>query len=209
MITAKEEAITTKQQQTPKPLKQGHKCLGCLCDTKRSVVVIQLVFGIILNAVGIVVASLVGENEAPAYSIYDDDFDDLDSSNSYHHNNYYTTNANTIFYLVGIAIAVFVIVGAMTYNLWLVAMGILWSVIHAAFYITCVCREYHYDRFYTSSAEMQSDDNVRFPMEQVIVPIVIVGLLNYPQAMFIYEVMAGIMGPETYGERDSYYCCYV
>lgn len=148
-----------------------------------------------------------------AHTTHNDDFEDhLDVDNqendANHYNNYYATKANTIFYLVGIAIAVFVIIGAITYNIWLVATGILWSVIHAAFYIACACREYHY--YHSSAAfEAQRDENTRYLILQVIVPIAIVGFVNYPQAVFIYEVMAGIMGPDMYDEKEKYSCCCI
>ena len=164
--------------------KLGHKCCGCCCDTKRAVIIIQLIFGIVLNCVGIALSLF-------AVGIRVDDDPQLEEDLKK------AGKTNAIINGVGIAIAVIVIFGANMYNIYLVLLGILWTITQTVVNILLTYQAY------------QDSSNNSYPVVSAIIPIIVSLMLIYPHAVFIFEVHSGVMSVETYAAREEQSCCCV
>ena len=158
-------------------VKQGHKCCGVCCDTRRAVIIVNLV-NIGLTAIalfGIAFAKANVENIQNNADQIDDDelmatlegFNDLPLG---------TIIAVAILRIAASACGV---AGAYFYNIWLVGISALAYVLEFIF----------------SLIGLQIDGAV------------IAALFAYPHYFFIQEVRKGIMSKENYPNEEHSCCC--
>jgi len=161
--------------------KLGHKCCGCCCDTRRAVIIVEIVFGIFINILNIIfVISGMG------VEVVGDPYLEEDIKNA--------LKISAVFYGLGIGVAVFVMFGARIYNIWIVAIGLIWNIVQTICAIAI-------------NSQVFRDHDLTYPAYLAVIEVVIVLLIIYPKAMFIYEVHSGIMSPETYDREEQSCCC--
>ena len=175
--------------------KLGGKCCGCLCDYRKAVLIVMTMY-IFQQCLALVtyIATNVAMRKAP---IDDDDLVE------------FATRANrfaSLFVVFSLLTSAMALIGALRFNIWLVATNVIWIVtnfIVAIFYTAKVNDEMneHYD--YEDYGEASP---TRSPGLLVIHTIMMI-LLVYPQLGFIREVRLGIMSYDTYHTREAYSCC--
>ncbi len=145
-------------------------------------IIVEVVFGIFINILNIIyVISGMGVEIVGDPDLEQDIKEGLKIS--------------AIFYGLGMGVAVFVILGATIYNIWIVAIGLIWNVIQT------ICS-------LSLTSKVFRDNDLSYPAYLAVIEVVIVLCIIYPMIMFIYEVRSGIMSPATYA-REQHSCCCV
>ena len=175
--------------------KLGGKCCGYLCDYRKAVFIVMTMY-IFQQCLALVtyIATNVAMRKAPV------DDDDLVE---------FATRANrfaALFVVFSLLTSAMALVGALRFNIWLVATNVIWIVtnfIVAISYTAKINEEMneHYD--YEDYGEASP---TRSPGLLVVHTIMMI-LLVYPQIGFIREVRLGIMSYDTYHTREAYSCC--
>jgi len=171
--------------------KQGAKCCGCCCDYRRAVIVINIIFIIIgvMNILGTITNSQIIRN---GQDFNDDAVEDkLKDMNV----------LNSIFIGLGLAASIASLVGAVSYNIYLVAVNVVWMMIQ---YIASIIIT---EKSLNSMEDVTGKDYAT-PIPYYVVQLIITILFIYPHVGFINEVKSGIMSRETY-PREEYSCCCV
>lgn len=170
--------------------KQGARCCGFCCDYRRAVLIIACISA--LFSLGYLIFALVAPDVIPSVGVeYDDDeveeiLEDL-------------VKVGGILAGISLFANICAIIGAIKYNIYLVAVNALW--IFGNFVANTI-----------TSIEYANDINQTDPdtdlslVPNIIVSGVIACLLAYPHVGFIVEVKRGIMSFETY-PREEYSCC--
>lgn len=170
--------------------KQGSRCCGFCCDFRRAVIILGIIS--LLFNFGYFIFGIVAPDKIPSAGVeYDDDVteqvvDDL-------------IRVTTILSGVSLVCTICALVGAIKYNIYLVAVNVLWI------FGNFVART-------MTSIEYANDINQTNPEEElslipnVILSAIFAGLYMYPHVGFIHEVRQGIMSYETY-PREEYSCC--
>lgn len=178
--------LISAQREDLRGPKIGHSCCGCFCDTRRAVILVQLIFQIILGTLGVVVY-----NESTVYTNWTNDPNVVkDLEHAY--------QQNSIVIGVGILVGFIVIFGAITYRASLILLGIVWFMIQTAleiFFLYPVVKDLNYH----GSAAWTA----------LIGPIVWLLILIYPHIVFFFEIKKGVMSAETYPRERQSCCCNV
>lgn len=163
----------------------------CCCDYRRAVIVLAIIT-IVLGVAGIIgtVASSAFINTLP---VDDDDLVDIIRKSN---------QINAIFTGIGIVAAICALLGAMKYNIGLVAVNIVWLVL--SFIATTVVTVLAYKDL----DEQYEEENIQTPYPSFIVGAIFTALFVYPHVGFVTEVKSGIMSEETY-PREEFSCCCV
>ena len=157
----------------------SHSC----CDSRRAVIIVECIFGIAFNAIGIGLL-LTAANISTM-------FDDDGFGNELARESIITS----IIYGVGVLVSFVTICGAVNFKVPLVAVGIVWTVCQT---ITDVVLQ----------AQSYSEAGLRYPIIDAVIRISVAGLLLYPSAVFVAECRSGIMSRQNYA-KEQYSCCCV
>ena len=159
--------------------KLGHRCCGCCCDTRRAVIILNIITAVLYFLwMGVWIEAV----NNPGIEGIDDDQLEQDIVDSY--------KWSLIINGVGVAFSIAAIIGASLYNIWLVLLGVLWIV-------TDVILSFMY-----------TDAVAKYHGMFIAWILVWAGLMLYPHVAFIYEVKKGIMTRDTY-PREQFSCCCV
>jgi hypothetical protein len=170
--------------------KVGHRCCGCCCDSRRAVIIVEIIFGMVFNGIAILLAfsaANVANNTVAALD--DDSYDSLVADVNR------AAAVSSSIYGVGMVVSLIVIYGAVSYRSSLVALGIVWTVVQTVIGIVFQAKAY-------------TDYGYSYPIYDAVMRIGVSGLLIYPLAIFIHEVKRGVMSKETY-PREEHSCCCV
>jgi len=189
-------AIAVPMQTSGVPMyqqeKQGEKCCKCCCDYRRAVIVINIIFIVagVISILGAITSSQFNQNSGTIDddTVVKDELKDLNVLNS-------------IISGIGLVASIASLVGAVNYNIYLVAVNVIWMMIQ---YIASVIIS---EQFYNSIDDKVEGD-LSSPILSYVIQAVVVGLFIYPHVGFIREVKSGIMSRETY-PREEYSCCCV
>ena len=174
--------------------KQGSKCCGCLCDYRRALILVALIF-IILH---IIVVILVPAGAAYSDKIGTVDSADEDAWEEHVEDEYETTQI--ILSALWVVFGIGAIVGAVKYNVWLVGLYVVFLVVCAITDITSMvltCNDFK-DQGHPCDVSG----------EFIFVELLFVSLNIYPSIGYIVEVHKGILSKATY-PREEYSCCCV
>mmetsp|Transcript_41362 Transcript_41362/g.74564 ORF Transcript_41362/g.74564 Transcript_41362/m.74564 type:complete len:178 (-) Transcript_41362:221-754(-) len=162
-------------------VKQGHQIFGCCCDSKRAVIVFNIIT-LVCTAISMIWLAIA----SGTFDLVSDDvtMEEIEQ--------YYIRAM--IFGGVTIGINVMVIFGASIYNAWAVLIGALWVVTSLVLTIM----------FNVQYANDHGTSVYYSPIVDIIWAVIVL----YPHIVFIYEVRKGIMTPQTYS-REEYSCCCV
>lgn len=125
----------------------------------------------------------------------------------------YDRTTDIILGVISIVMSLVSIVGAVTYNKWMVGLSIIWSVIGYILYI--VYSQEGLNIILDTADESDTFFNDFDDLETIIrvsayvgygVLGVITALWIYPSVFFINEIRSGVMSAETY-KREEYSCC--
>mmetsp|Transcript_24369 Transcript_24369/g.50579 ORF Transcript_24369/g.50579 Transcript_24369/m.50579 type:complete len:185 (+) Transcript_24369:127-681(+) len=178
--------LISREEQITGP-KLGHSCCGCCCDTRRAVILVQIVFQIILGTVS---AILYSEGD-----FYDDWSNNprvtKDLEDAY--------RKLAIVAGVGAGVGLLVIFGAVTYKAPLIYLGIVMILVENALSIA----------FLWPAIQDQQEKTGGAIWVSLIGPIVWMLVLVYPHIVFASEIKRGIMSPETYDREKQCGCCNV
>ena len=158
-----------------------HDDLSC-CDSRRAVIIVESIFGIAFNVIGMILLLTAADIAAM--------FDDDEFSSEF------ATGAviTSAIYGFGILISLVVIFGAITFNAPLVVLGIVWTVAQTIAGIVLQAQSYN-------------GAGLRYPIVDAIIRISVASLLIYPLAVFAAEVRNGIMSKQTYPKERHSCCC--
>lgn len=176
--------------------RQGAKCCGCCCDFRRAVIIINIVIMILEGLVLILVAT----GSFSLSYFYGTDHDGSPTTED----QYATTEM--IFSGVSIVLSSAAIFGAVTFNVILVGLNVVWLVIAfvlGIFFGLKFCYDYCDDY---SDSYSYCYCYINFP--GVISALAAMCLFAYPHIGFISQVRKGIMSRETY-PREEFSCCCV
>jgi hypothetical protein len=173
--------------------KQGQKCLGCCCDMRRAVIIISIMY---LSFSTISLVFLLGFESLRMAT--KDAFDDDVLLETIEHGYF----VQSIFVGIGVVASMCSLVGAIQYNIYLVAINIVWLI--TEYIATVVIEMLAYLEIEESYAGTQ---NIRMPWASwVISAIIISAFFIYPMVRFIREINLGVMSRETY-PREEFSCC--
>jgi len=169
--------------------KQGHSCCGGCCDVRRAVIIIC-----IINIVGnTIIMLLSATTKSMAHGIangiatFDDDMFNSQAADQSVQTLDSELNSFMIIEFARIVAAGLAMLGAFTFNKYLVAINVISLLVRLSIYI--------YVRMYAS-------------VGSIIVGLLINGLFLYPHVFLILYIHNGIMTKENYPyERQS--CCCV
>eukprot|EP00529_Nitzschia_sp_RCC80_P031977 CAMPEP_0113459552 /NCGR_PEP_ID=MMETSP0014_2-20120614/10514_1 /TAXON_ID=2857 /ORGANISM="Nitzschia sp." /LENGTH=218 /DNA_ID=CAMNT_0000351145 /DNA_START=91 /DNA_END=747 /DNA_ORIENTATION=+ /assembly_acc=CAM_ASM_000159 len=171
--------------------KVGQRCCGCCCDYRRACIIVGIIFAI-YNGI-VLVLSIIGTSvPGTVNNVNDDQAQDL-------------INDRGLYILIISAIGFFfsfvAIFGAMWYNIWMLAINILWFLV--AYGVNIWANEVTIDRI----NELPSQSTTyRSPIGLYIIQAIVTMLWCYPFFGLINEIKKGIMSKETY-PREEYSCC--
>ena len=147
-------------------LRKEHLCFGCCCNMRKSTIAVQIILGIVFAAISLICyASGVYKNWTTDPKVI------MDLDDAY--------RKVAILTAVGILIAFVVIVGAISYNAYLVFLGVVYTVVEnvlSIMYVFPVIK-----------------DHVDHPYFYIVATTIMGVLIIYPHVFFIYEVKAGIL----------------
>lgn len=180
--------------------RQGRKCCGCCCDFRRAAIIMNIVIiileivAVILVASGYLGSYLYGENTGSnALGKYE--------------------TIEMIFSAASIVLSGIAIGGAILFNIWWVALNIIWLIV--GFILAIVsslqyCDDYcdWYTDYYDDLSYYDSYCTCSINVASVMVAAAFMIIWIYPHVGFIMEVRNGIMSKETYA-REEYSCCCV
>lgn len=181
--------------------KQGGKCCGCLCDYRRAVVVISIIY--MINYFISCILWFTGATTAVLFGAATRDNEDVDSDAA--------LVAGGAAYIVGSFAIVFffcnlfVLCAALRYSTCMLTTTILIVLIQFGFSI--------WQTIETQNQIQKSADEYNFETNTaaglaggIIAAIIGYGLYLYPLIGLIMEIKKGIMSRETY-PREAYSCC--
>lgn len=146
--------------------KREHLCFGCCCNSRESVIAVQVLLGMVWD-----LATFIGYY-AGSYKHWTSDPQlqkELDDA-------YFKVS---IISVVAILVAVVVIAGAVMYNIYLVSLGIVYTIIQHTLE-TIILFPVIYG-------------HVPYPYVYIIWPLISGLLVLYPHVVFVYEVKKGIL----------------
>ncbi len=165
--------------------KQGKKCCGFCCDFRRAVIVMAIL-GMIEYTVLIVITSLgISYGVALAQEAVDDDV--LLASGI---GVAVGSGVLAAIYVVGIFFQIFMLFGALKYNVCMLATVIFFQLVGLGYDIS------NSVTYYTGGQQIGA----------IIAQIILAAIYIYPTAGLLMEIKNGIMSPETY-PREAYSCC--
>jgi hypothetical protein len=163
------------------------------CDSRRAVIIMWSIFGVVLNAVGLLLS-------AAWDSIDTDDLDDdqlIETVKMYQGSN--IDIVERFLYYLGFAISLSVIFGgAIKFDVTTIEGGIFWA---AAQLIAIIVLDFV--AFAKYGLEYEISDIIFVAFDAVCTGC----LLIYPLTVFRSELRQGIMSKETYQQKQ--YCCCV
>ncbi|KAL7462184.1 hypothetical protein ACHAXS_002572 [Conticribra weissflogii] len=154
--------------------KREHLCFGCCCNSRESVIAVQGFLGILWN-----IAMLIGYLTESYKNWTADPQLRLELEHAYQKIIYITA--------VGIAVAIIVIIGAKRYNVFLVSLGAIYTMIQ-----------------YTLEPIILIpviSDHVSYLFFYYLWPIVVGILVLYPHIVFMYEMKKGILANPNINPR--------
>lgn len=171
--------------------KKGEKCFGC-CDVRRAVIIISIL-SMCFSAISLAMLAGFESLRSVTASAFDDDFLLETIRKSYVRESVITA--------LGLVFSACSLVGAIKYNINLVAANIVWLLVEYLADIIIDMRSITAIEEYYSGTE-----DIRMPWPSFIISAIITCLIIYPMVRFVREVKVGIMSPETYA-REEYSCC--
>jgi hypothetical protein len=189
-------AVTTASVDTPmhSQTKQGSKCCGCCCDYRRAVIILNFVLGI-LGIISLIVIS----DGSPAIGQQEFDLDDDSLVNIVED----TYRQQAILVGVGVFASIVAIVGAYSYNIYMVGFNIIYMTV--SFIATTVLTN---KAFNILEEDYNGDDGIPGPIWYYVIQGVLLCVYIHPHVGFMSEVKAAILSAETY-PREEYCCCGV
>lgn len=171
--------------------KQGSKCCGCCCDQRRAVIVVN----VISMLLGFVALISYARANAEIEAAHDHDPSVILVATS-------ANQSAAKLTAIGVVISIGAIVGAMQFNIYLVGLKVLWTLIN--YLVTVV-------NFSFTLREIDEYEHGQIlPVGQFVARFVVRAIVAtfyiYPHLVFIKEVSAGILSKETL-PREDYSCC--
>jgi len=187
--------------------KQGGKCCGGCCDYRRAVIVLCIV-ALVFSAIGIIGPSLIvaSPNIQSYYATYaglEDIIKDLAAE-------------VLIVEVINIVMTIIALVGAIRFNMWMVAIYVLWSIIYLIIAIFLRFKGSadivdFLETQYGSNAAKEIEDVESYYNIQSIISSVFTAffvlLWIYPSVFLTVEIKKGIMTKETYPREEMSCCC--
>jgi hypothetical protein len=182
-------AVAGSHHRRPRSPKQGHICLGCICDVRRAVLFVNIATGV-SAAIGTVGFGIFWIRDVTAVEFTDD----LYLEGPYEETKPLILNA----FVVTALAAVFnigAIVGAGMYRAWLVALNAAYVLVATVSLVT------------TMYVTAQRDPEYDFSWLTCMAILAIGMLLFYPNVILCYEMQTGVMTKKTYHRREEMSCC--
>jgi hypothetical protein len=182
-------AVAGSHHRRPRSPKQGHICLGCICDVRRAVLFVNIATGV-SAAIGTVGFGIFWIRDVTAVEFTDD----LYLEGPYEETKPLILNA----FVVTALAAVFnigAIVGAGMYRAWLVALNAAYVLVATVSLVT------------TMYVTAQRDPEYDFSWLTCMAILAIGMLLFYPNVILCYEMQTGVMTQKTYHRREEMSCC--
>mmetsp|Transcript_44231 Transcript_44231/g.94157 ORF Transcript_44231/g.94157 Transcript_44231/m.94157 type:complete len:178 (+) Transcript_44231:130-663(+) len=157
--------------------KIGHKICGCCCDSRRAVIVLNVI-NIILTVIGMSIVVFANNSPDLDKALVEQGISVEDWEKSY--------KIFMAVYSIDIVILTIVALGANLYNICSVGLGLIWALAYMTFSI--------WANGSNSTAVTIAGAAISFLIKL------------YIYGVFISEVKDGIMTPETY-PREEFSCC--
>jgi hypothetical protein len=172
--------------------KQGAKCCGCCCDYRRAVIILNIILTV-LGIFAVIIYSQGTRTIGKQLDLDDDGLTDI-VEDSY--------RQSAILAGIGVFGSIVAIIGAYSYNIYMVGFNILYMIL--SYMLTIVFTNKAFD---TLEEDYTGDEDIPTPIGSYIFQAVIVCLFIYPQVGFMFEVKGGILSAKTYLREEHSCCC--